>query len=400
MSKLIVGTGTGRCGTVTFSKLLGLQVGIRSSHELNIRAMGTEPSLPPVTLERLLAVKPNPNQHTVADTSFFWVPLMQSILENTDATIVFLERDREEVIDSFLRKTNYERNHWQEHDGTFFKHHVFDAYFPKFDPSLSISDAIGAYWDYCHCEYERVKALFPDRVIYFPTKALKNETATLELLALLGIENPVYKDIHVNRAFGVTKHKVISGGLGNQMHEYINVKRALRVKPDITYSFQSICTPREFGLNWFAISTHPVRAIRVGGQSFNKCKIDDFAKQVILSEFIPNATLTPDENTFMEKVRGRFVVHVRKGDFVKIGWDIPTSDYIEMCGTNNPVIISDDTEWCKANLSGLGEVVETKHLHPAAILHALGFSSGVSGHPRSSFAYWGEILRKARNGTL
>ena len=129
---VVIGLGTGRCGTVSLSKLLSAQAGVLVTHE-------AAPLLPwevdRVKLERHVPYIQgwlDKGCSVAGDVAYFWlpyVPLFDEVFSRWKA--VGLIRDRDEVVHSFLRKTT-QRNHWQIHDGSTWKlDAVYDPTFPK-----------------------------------------------------------------------------------------------------------------------------------------------------------------------------------------------------------------------------------------------------------------------------
>ena len=66
---------------------------------------------------------------------------------------------------------------------------------------------------------------------------------------------------------------------------------------------------------------------------------------------------------YEREIRGNFAIgeHIRRGDFVKVGWALPESYYyeankklIEVCPDGMFFVFSDDIGWCKENAEPLG----------------------------------------------
>src|SRR3989344_5979412 len=150
MKKLIIGIGTGRCGTNTLSHLLGKQKNCMVEHE-------SKPILPwefsKNKIDNKLKSLKNCNAETVGDIAMYYLPYIKYILSNyKNVKVIALKRDKNEVVRSFLQKTEG-TNHWMEHDGKKWKFAEFDRSFPKFKAETK-EEAIRLYWDHYYKEVE------------------------------------------------------------------------------------------------------------------------------------------------------------------------------------------------------------------------------------------------------
>ena len=195
--RLIFGIGTGRSGSLSLAALLAAQPGVAVSHEFAPLAADGTPRrrfLKPLPweaserrLRRALRRLLRRRCTVVGDVGSFWLPNLFAILVRYPETrVVCLERPREEVVASFVRKTG-RRNHWMAHDGLRWERdRKWDPVFPTYE-AASKEEAIGAYWD----DYrKRVAALarrFPDAIRSWPLEeALNSEGGRTALLAHLG----------------------------------------------------------------------------------------------------------------------------------------------------------------------------------------------------------------------
>ena len=91
----------------------------------------------------------------------------------------------------------------------------------------------------------------------------------------------------------------------------------------------------------------------------------------ILTRELTFPTITDEYNLKLaEKIKltNSISIHIRRGDFVKLGWELPDSFYmnsiksfIEQVPDGQYFLFSDDIEWCKLNAKSLGlNLIEDK----------------------------------------
>ena len=165
--KLIIGLGTGRCGTDSLTKVLNKQKDVKAYHEYFFLGWEDDFISALVILNQLLR---DPEGEFIATVAFYWlnyVPKLCALL--SDVKFVCLWRDKEEVVESFFEHTK-NRNLWtaptSEH-WDLSNLHAIDPLmmsFPKYD--LPKREAIAKYWD----EYDRkakvFAALHPSNFMY------------------------------------------------------------------------------------------------------------------------------------------------------------------------------------------------------------------------------------------
>lgn len=188
----IIGLGTGRCGSVSLSKILSAQEDSYFTHEFGVI---------PKRWDRVLPFEKEFEKHIQSGKSFFGdiasynLELAKYYFKSgIDLKVIILKRDKSEVIRSFISKSNG-RNHWMEHDGRWWRHDHWDKCFPKFDAG-SIAEAIGLYYDHYYDECEK---LDQSKCFWIETPDLNDEARVSEMLTWCGFENPIFKKFHKNR---------------------------------------------------------------------------------------------------------------------------------------------------------------------------------------------------------
>ena len=109
--QLIISIGTGRCGSVSLSKFLSAQEYVSVLHEgrldsHKIRKLikwGNDEKNLFEWLEFLLSLDGN---KFVGDTGMYYLPYIEQIIEKyPQVKIIVMERDKEEVVKSYIKKT-------------------------------------------------------------------------------------------------------------------------------------------------------------------------------------------------------------------------------------------------------------------------------------------------------
>jgi hypothetical protein len=190
MNRLIVGVGTGRCGTKSLTRLLSQQPGTGPTHERygpEVRWDGPA-RLWPLRLWRDTAAQDAP---VAAEVAFYWTPHVETLLQWADqdgrnVRVVGLKRDRQETIDSYLRwKQN--GDHWRRRDLREEEPGEWDHCYPSFALEDK-AEAIGAFWDEV---YDRLADIEDERVQVFCTQSLNETDGVESILEHCGYDEPV-----------------------------------------------------------------------------------------------------------------------------------------------------------------------------------------------------------------
>lgn len=131
MKKLILGLGTGRCGTHSLKSLLNLQESFNVTHE-----MGDVPFMPwdfnksavDLYISKILSYE----GQNCGDVAFWILPYVEYIISKyPHSKFICLKRNKKETIASFSKKTK-KRNHWQHHIDDRYNKCPWDKCFPKY----------------------------------------------------------------------------------------------------------------------------------------------------------------------------------------------------------------------------------------------------------------------------
>ena len=187
--QLVIGLGTGRCGTTTLSVLLEAQSDSRFIHE---GAIDGERHLVPwgndeaaVTWLRALEARTAPARW-FGDVGMYFLPSVEVILsEWPTARFIVLRRARAETVTSFLKKTEG-RNHWADHDGEgWMVDDKWDPCFPSYSPRPK-EEALKAYWDEYYHEAEMLTDRYPDSIRIWNIEVLNSVAGRKDILQFAG----------------------------------------------------------------------------------------------------------------------------------------------------------------------------------------------------------------------
>lgn len=202
-TKLVIGLGTGRCGTLSLATLLNAQPRCTVSHELHPTLAWHDP--PAVAHAKLDQLLDRPGVTVTGDIASYYLPFVDHLRElcrsrQLDTRFICLKRPRDQVIASFERKVSAGgrwRNHWMQHDGRHWSlDPKWDRCFPKFDAD-NRAQAIGLYWDHY---YHRAEQLVGPDFRIFETPRLNSREGVAEMLTFAGLEtHRVEIGIHLNR---------------------------------------------------------------------------------------------------------------------------------------------------------------------------------------------------------
>ena len=190
MRKLILGCGSGRCGTYSLQRLLNKQKDASITHEKH--------QLPWVVDEKsmvhhLLQIMSG-DASTVGDVGLYWLnylPWLTSFVPQV--RIICLMRDKEETVASFRQRIPDrnilvlpESKHFEP--DTKFEHGRWRM-FPKYD--LPRKDAFAKYWDDYYETARDWRRSYATLFLLTPMDDLNSEEGQRRMLEFAGIEEPI-----------------------------------------------------------------------------------------------------------------------------------------------------------------------------------------------------------------
>lgn len=144
--RLLIGCGTGRCGTVSLAALWARQDGLACTHER--QRFPWEAALPAAVAwwEAQLAKYQAP---IYADVAFYWLPYLEGLWQRwPEMRVVCLQRERTATIRSYLRKTDgFDPFRRTAATATCLAGEQWNACYPDYSACPTKEAAIGTYWD-------------------------------------------------------------------------------------------------------------------------------------------------------------------------------------------------------------------------------------------------------------
>ena len=199
--KFVFGMGCGCCGTASLALLLNSQQNSLVSHEM-------QPILPWSASEGkgVMQYKYGQLDHQshlfdlVGDVGVYYLPyigfLMKSLNEvevltrGYDFRFVIMKRDKEEVVRSFVKKFESQRNNpLQNHNAPALRVDEWERACPKYD-DVSLQEAIRLYYDDYYAAAGSYVERHPKNVRVFDIDSLNTENGVREILDFVGVENP------------------------------------------------------------------------------------------------------------------------------------------------------------------------------------------------------------------
>lgn len=185
--RLVLGIGTGRSGTVSLANLLDAAPGTHITHEALPRLPWEYAEAP---LAQHLKQFRERSEAIVGDVASYWLPYIEEILRRwEDVRIIYVERERAAVVDSFVIKMKGKKNHWMHHNGRRWRRdRNWDQCFPKYDVD-DMATAIGLYWDEYAARAHALCDTYPDHIRGWKMEdALNTEAGAAEIARFIDID--------------------------------------------------------------------------------------------------------------------------------------------------------------------------------------------------------------------
>ena len=207
--RLVLGIGSGRCGTKSLANILAQQPGAYVTHEIRPVLPWTEQESKARIAERITALRyQGRGCSLVGDVAHYYLNYVADAISlEPQLRVVCLRRDRKQVVESYYQwvRTSYgpHANHWRLPDGSRQATTIFSKCFPKYDTN-DIKVAIGQYWDEYYKTAEQLVERFPGNVAVFDMHAGLNTAAgQQEVLSFVGVpveQQTVVLAVHLHRS--------------------------------------------------------------------------------------------------------------------------------------------------------------------------------------------------------
>lgn len=168
-NRIILGLGTGRCGTVCLADFLKQQPDMALCTHEHLKWKWYDDCRIDIKAFHKYSKFENA---IVGDVGSFLLPHVNKIAEFFKETkIIVIQRNKEETIASWMVWTSKVHNYWVPHTKGIWENDGWDPMFPKFDLEDSPKEqAISAYYDFY---YDECKKLYKDfNILWIETEKL------------------------------------------------------------------------------------------------------------------------------------------------------------------------------------------------------------------------------------
>jgi hypothetical protein len=199
-TKVIIGLGCGRCGTLSLAQLFAYQPNVRATHEAFIfpwkmNKPEFRQNFESLRRGRMKIMKQhieyaNKPGNIISDTASWYLNYVPFLSNNYDAKFICLERDFDETVESWFAKAKVtwhfmetDCEHWQDE---WPKEHKYRKGFPHYNLNKrdSLAQYIKDYYEKAR-SYEKIHANF--RI--FPIDMLNSKEGINKILNFAGINN-------------------------------------------------------------------------------------------------------------------------------------------------------------------------------------------------------------------
>lgn len=201
--QLIIGLGSGRCGTTSLYKLLNSQKNSFICHE-------SKPLLTWIFDEKKIDNKLkkilSKDKKYIGDVASYYLQYIEHIISKNPSTkFIILKRPKEEVVKSFINKTKFlnffKWNLWIRKPKK--KENKWSKMFPKYNLN-SKEEAIAKYWEEYYSKADKLIKKYPLNIKIFNTSDLNSEQKVKEILDFCNISA---KDKRIKYGIKVNKTK-------------------------------------------------------------------------------------------------------------------------------------------------------------------------------------------------
>lgn len=193
--QLVIGLGTGRCGSTSLSAMLETVPNSCSTHETPPQIFWDPmPEQIDFHIKRFRALADH--YALVCDVSHWWLNVIDQIFDHfPDAKVIGLFRDRDECAQSFMRIQGFGKgtfNPWAPHGNGIWRSGKWDASYPSLplpnyanrNPDRTKLELITRYVEEYNAQLEVLAARAPDRVKLVRTDDLSSDAVQEEIFQL------------------------------------------------------------------------------------------------------------------------------------------------------------------------------------------------------------------------
>jgi hypothetical protein len=209
---LIIGIGTGRCGTMALADMLNHQPMTVCWHEAANPLPWSAPNVREIIENRVIrlrSVARNAGSHThVGDVASYYLNYVESLIaQEPDCSVIVLKRPVDETVDSFDAWLDYApppgRDHWMMCRDNVTADPKWDGSFPKFSVSTR-REGIRRYWQEYYAKTEQLQNHYPENVRVWTLDQMQDVAQVERLLTFAGIQKedrwPYMRRMNINPA--------------------------------------------------------------------------------------------------------------------------------------------------------------------------------------------------------
>lgn len=196
--QIILGLGTGRCGSTSFSALLGTIENSLCTHE-NPPLIFWTPKIEQLQFHVKRFNFLAQYFSVVADVSHWWLNAIDNVLEFLpNCKAIGIHREIHDCARSFMRTCGYgfgSRNHWAPYENNIWAHHLWDPTYPTFpvetgaskDPDRIKYELIKRYIFEYNAHLEEMATRAPKRVMLIRSNELNDPTTQTRIFEFVGM---------------------------------------------------------------------------------------------------------------------------------------------------------------------------------------------------------------------
>lgn len=181
---ILIGLGTGRCGTTSLTDILNSADGCDVTHEMSAARLALSWKFSEKGIQSVLQKLRQRSARFSGDVAFFYLPYVEWIAQEApETTFICMKRDRAETVESYVKKTK-NRDHWS---GLCAGSDPWDKLYPKFETDDK-KEAIGMYWDMYYEEADRLERSGV-RIKTFDMGLLNTREGVEEIMGFCGLKS-------------------------------------------------------------------------------------------------------------------------------------------------------------------------------------------------------------------
>ena len=203
---VVLGIGSGRCGTRAFSKFINQNIGTYVTHEFNhCEDLSWDDSISvnsPSLVGKRYKYFIDRKASIVGDVALWYLPYIEQFLEYSNVKVIVLKRNREDTVKSFVKWFGGRKHFpWAIDDdrrdsgGRYINHPMFDSCYPSFEwknlSKVEVRHGAERYYDFYYKVVDRLVRACNDRIFVVDSyEALNNKTVKYAILKWLGAKKP------------------------------------------------------------------------------------------------------------------------------------------------------------------------------------------------------------------